>query len=417
MGDTVAIIPETGAGSGGINPTDAKGWADLFAQIFGGAPTTKTETGAKTETGTKLESGQKTEGQMDIVSSAATEPMMQMLAQLIPGSTGGLANPQAQQLIEGLLTQFKEGSSGLSGIQAAGNAAGVYNSSTQGLLANDAMSRALASAAGVVSTQQNQQQQVIANLLNSLRAGTQQQSRVTGTNTGQTTQTAGQTNTGQTTTTQTGGLAQTNAGRAAAALGALGAAMGAANANRKPPAKPAVKPGTDPTKNRTSPETAAPSGTTGEVSAADVAQAMAMSEAPDIGVSGNKGDQEGDYPQFPVNQEVGSDPFAIGGYSSPGGEQGYTFDPEAFADFSSFVGPPEDFMGPPAEDTTETDGSATGFNEGDYNVNASTGEITDFDPFDPLGDRNLGGDDISGGTGGSLPSELEDFGFDASGEW
>lgn len=382
----ILTIPESDTSAA----ADAKGWADLFAQIFGGAPTTKTESGSKTESGTKLESGQKTEGQMDIMSSAATEPLMQMLTQLIPGSTGGLANPQAQQLIAGLLTQFKEGAGGLSGIQAAGNAAGVYNSSTQGLLANDAMSRALAQAAGAVNTQQNQQQQVIANLLNSLRAGTQQQTRVTGTNTGTATQTAGQTNTGGTTTTQTGGLAQTPAGRAAAALGALGAATGALSggSSRKPPAKPNPSPGTNQAKTPT-PETAATgspagSGTSGE-NPEPGSDPFATGGQPPIG------DQPGDYPQTGVSEQ---DPFGIGGYDYSN------------VDTGDFYGFPDN----PGQDPFGIGGY-------DFSQQDLGGFISDESSVFELGGADEG--DISGNFGGGLGDaggeNLTDFGWETGG--
>lgn len=134
------------------NPQTIQQWLNLIEQVTGSGTTNQNQSSSSSTTTT----------------SEANDPIKALIAMLIPGATGGIANPQAQALIQAIFTQFKEGTGGLSGIQAAGNAAGVYNSSTQGLLANDAMSRAIAQSAAAIQTGQNNQQQVIAQLLAAL---------------------------------------------------------------------------------------------------------------------------------------------------------------------------------------------------------------------------------------------------------
>ncbi len=146
------------------NPQTLQQWLNLIEGVTGSG-TTNTS-GSSSSTTTNI--------------SDANDPIKALLAALLPGASGGMNNPQAQQLIQAIFTQFKEGAGGLSGIQAAGNAAGVYNSSTQGLLANDAMARAIAQSAGVVQKGQNDQQQVIAQLL-SILANSSRTTNQTGT--------------------------------------------------------------------------------------------------------------------------------------------------------------------------------------------------------------------------------------------
>lgn len=194
-------------------PQTLQAWNNLLESVFGTPATTTNGSSAGTSNTSSI-TGSSTQ-----TSSDANDPIKALLAMLIPGATGGVANPQNQALIQNLLTQFKEGAGGLSGIQAAGNSAGVYNSSTQGLLANDAMSRAIAAAAGTIGTQQNQQQNIIAQLLATLSAGSRSSTQTSGTST------AGVT-TGQTAqTTSKGGSLSGSAGNALKA--AAGAALAA----------------------------------------------------------------------------------------------------------------------------------------------------------------------------------------------
>lgn len=170
------------------NPQTLQSWSNLLQSLFG---TSEETSGSETT----------------VAGSAATDPIMALLAQILPGATGGVNNPEIQQLLTAIFTQFKEGAGGLSGIQGAANTAGVYNSTTQGLLANDALARAVAQSAGVVGTFQNQRQQTAANLLNTLMQGTRG------------------TRTNRQSSTQRGGSLGGNAGKAA-----MGAAAGAAAA-------------------------------------------------------------------------------------------------------------------------------------------------------------------------------------------
>lgn len=181
-------------------PQTMQAWANLLDTIF--PPTTN-----------QSQSSSGTEISTSTVDSAANDPIRALLALLIPGAQGGVDNPQSKAMIAQLLQQFKEGAGGLSGIAAAGNSAGVYNSSTQGLLTNDAMARAVAAASAGIGTQQNQQQLIIAQLLATLSAG----SRTT---------TASRATTGQqsTNTSKSGG------GASAAGKGLLGAGAAAAAA-------------------------------------------------------------------------------------------------------------------------------------------------------------------------------------------
>lgn len=336
-------------------PQTLQAWTNLLDSVFGGGTTTTNTSGDETST------------QTSETDSAANDPIRALLALLIPGASGGMNNPQSQQLIAGLLQQFKEGAGGLSGIAAAGNSAGVYNSSTQGLLANDAMARAVAAAAGTIGTQQNQQQQIIAQLLATLSAGSR---RTTQTGTRNTNQTQQQ--------SRSGSPAAQNAMRAAAAAGAAkAAAKGISNLFSN---KASIKPGGGPEEDN---------------------EAMARLAG---GLEGNKGDQAGDYPQHGVTggnvMEFSgdpADPFGIGGYDPEWGNYGTGGLDAMIMDFSG--------------DTNDPFGLG-GYDIGDYSGGDAGGGM-DFSFLDGFSGIDFGdsgsSDDGSGGYGGDFEFSSGDF--------
>lgn len=104
-------------------------------------------------------------------SSAADNPLMLMIQQLMGQMGQGVGSPQMQALLAPIFAQLRDVA--LPQIQGLANSGGgVYNSSTQKLLAGDALARATAQGGSLVVGQQNEMQKQLANLLNILAQST-----------------------------------------------------------------------------------------------------------------------------------------------------------------------------------------------------------------------------------------------------
>lgn len=330
-------------------PQTLQAWNNLLESVFG-TPATTTDSNSAGTSNTTTANASSSQ-----VTSDANDPIKALLAMLIPGSQGGIANPQSQALIQNLLTQFKEGAGGLSGIQSAGNAAGVYNSSTQGLLANDAMSRAIAAAAGTIGTQQNQQQNIIAQLLATLSAGSR------------TTNQTGITNAATTTANQQSSSTAKGGSLSGSAGNALKAAAGAAVAAK------AIKDAF----NQNSP------------------------------VGDSKGDQEGDYPQYPAQgrSDRQDDTSNFPSTTTPtdpqeNGDLGAIDNQNALDDSGVTFEDPFGVGGYDIGDFTANDQSAPNFDFMDFSQPADTnGDSSDSSSIDNSGLTDPG-DSIDFGDGG-----------------
>lgn len=132
------------------NPGQMQQWSNLIESLFGSEETRTTNT----------QSG-----------SAADPIIMQMLQQLMGTSGQGANAANIQALIAPIMMQLRD--QALPAIQQGANAGGgVFNSSTQKLLQNDALARATALGGEAVVKQQNNQQTQIMNLLNILAQAT-----------------------------------------------------------------------------------------------------------------------------------------------------------------------------------------------------------------------------------------------------
>lgn len=134
------------------NPAALQQWSTLLDSVMG---TSTTTTGGTSSQG-----------------SSDADPLLMQLIQQMMGAQGGGANQaNIMALLAPIFAQFRDGA--LPGIQGMANAGGgVYNSTTQGLLQNDALARAVAQGGGVVVQQQNNAQTQIANLLKILAEST-----------------------------------------------------------------------------------------------------------------------------------------------------------------------------------------------------------------------------------------------------
>jgi len=157
MADAVAGIPDNTMFS---TPANLQGWSNLIDSLFGKS---------STETSNQQ--------QLTQLGSAADAPMMAIIQQLM-GQAQGVNSPQMQALLAPIFAQFRDVA--LPGIQNAANAGGgVYNSTTQQLLKNDALARATAQGGGALVAQQNNLQQQLAALLGILARSTQTTAQAT----------------------------------------------------------------------------------------------------------------------------------------------------------------------------------------------------------------------------------------------
>ena len=121
-------------------------------------------------------------------SSSADAGITAMITQLINSlAPGGATDQNVKALIAPIMASFKD--SALPQIQGQANTGGgVYNSTTQQLLSNDALARAVAQSGGVMVSQQNSIQSQITNLLNILAQSTRKVTTVGSKQTAQSTQ-------------------------------------------------------------------------------------------------------------------------------------------------------------------------------------------------------------------------------------
>ena len=140
------------------NPGQMQQWSNLIESLFGSSENRTTNT----------------------QSGSAADPFLTQLIQQLMGTAGQGANEaNIQALIAPIMMQLRD--QALPGIQQGANAGGgIFNSSTQKLLQNDALARATALGGEAAVKQQNNQQNQLMNLLNILaqatKSTTQQQS-------------------------------------------------------------------------------------------------------------------------------------------------------------------------------------------------------------------------------------------------
>lgn len=132
------------------NPAQMQQWSNLIESLFGSSENRTSST----------------------QSSSAADPIIMQLLQQLMGTAGqGASAANIQALIAPIMMQLRDQT--LPGIQQAANSGGgVFNSSTQRLLQNDALARATALGGEAVVKQQNNQQTQIMNLLNILAQAT-----------------------------------------------------------------------------------------------------------------------------------------------------------------------------------------------------------------------------------------------------
>ncbi len=187
----MTVVAPVASGSVIENPANLQQWSNLIDSLFGTERNTNT-------------SGTSTTSQSN--SSAADGPLQVLIAQLMGTMGQGVNSAQIQALLGPIFMNLRDNA--LPGVQGLANAGGgVYNSSTQRLMQNDALARATAQGGSLVVQQQNQQQTQLATLLGILARSTAQQ---------QTNQ-ANNSNTRNTTAGNAGNAARTAAGLAAAA--------------------------------------------------------------------------------------------------------------------------------------------------------------------------------------------------------
>jgi len=164
------------AGAGEVSPAvdntlfsggakNLQDWSNLIDSMFG-----------------KSQTVDKNEQVLTQLSSQADNPLMLMIMQLMGQAKEGVNSQQIQALLGPIFQQLQTAT--IPGIQNAANAGGgVYNSTTQQLLKNDALARATAQGGNLVVTQQNNLQQQLAALMAILAKSTQTTAQNTGSST------------------------------------------------------------------------------------------------------------------------------------------------------------------------------------------------------------------------------------------